>query len=70
MTREEVLAALRTNGTADLAQVAAVVLETDGLISILSEGAQAATASTLVGVEGVRSQGGAGDQLRPARHQT
>lgn len=68
MTREEVLAALRTNGTADLAQVAAVVLETDGSISILSEGAQEAIASTLVGVEGVT--GGAGDQLRPAPHQT
>jgi uncharacterized membrane protein YcaP (DUF421 family) len=38
-----------TNGTADLAQVAAVVLETDGTISILREGAQEATASTLVG---------------------
>ena len=70
MTREEVLAALRTNGTADLAQVAAVVLETDWSISIISGGAQGAAESTLVGVEGVRSQEGAGDQQRPAPYQT
>lgn len=52
MTREEVLAALRANGTADLAQVAAIVLETDGSISILSEGDQGGTPSTLANVEG------------------
>ena len=56
MTREEVLAALRANGTADLAAVAAVVLETDGSVSILSEGGEGASASTLASVEGPWSQ--------------
>jgi uncharacterized membrane protein YcaP (DUF421 family) len=55
MTQEEVLAALRANGTADLAAVAAVVLETDGSVSILSQGAEGASAPTLASVEAPRS---------------
>lgn len=35
VTREEVQAAMRSNGTADLAQVACVVLETDGSMSVI-----------------------------------
>ncbi len=35
LTREELLAAIRSSGTADLDQVGAVVLETDGSISVL-----------------------------------
>jgi hypothetical protein len=38
ITREEVLAAVRASGSADAAQVAAVVLETDGSLSILADG--------------------------------
>jgi uncharacterized membrane protein YcaP (DUF421 family) len=36
MTREEVLAAMRADGVSDVASVAAVVLETDGSVSIIS----------------------------------
>ena len=36
ITREEVLAAMRAEGVPDIARVAAVVLETDGSISIIS----------------------------------
>ena len=35
MTRDDVLAALRSEGLDDLSQAAAVVLETDGSISVL-----------------------------------
>ena len=52
VTREEVFAALRGNGTSDLAKVSAVVLETDGSISILSGGVQEASPPTLVNVKG------------------
>lgn len=37
VTREEVLAALREQGIADLAAVACVVLETDGSLSVIRE---------------------------------
>ena len=37
ITREEVLAAMRASGTSDVATVAAVVLETDGSISIVPQ---------------------------------
>lgn len=51
ITREEVMAALRANGTADVAEVAAVILETDGSISIVPDGAASGTgASALAGV--------------------
>jgi uncharacterized membrane protein YcaP (DUF421 family) len=37
ITREEVIAALRSNGVADAADAAAVVLETDGSIAVVKE---------------------------------
>ena len=50
VTREEVLAAVRGSGTADLAQATAVVLETDGSISVLTGGQPGASPPTLVNV--------------------
>jgi uncharacterized membrane protein YcaP (DUF421 family) len=35
ITREEILAAVRANGAADVGEVAAVVLETDGSLSVI-----------------------------------
>lgn len=43
VTREEVLAVLRSNGVEDPADVAAVVLETDGSFSVLRSGPEAPT---------------------------
>ena len=37
LTREEVMAALRANGAPDLEKVAAIVLETDGTVNILTD---------------------------------
>lgn len=37
ITREEILAALRASGVASLGGVAAVVLETDGTLSVISD---------------------------------
>ena len=37
ITREEVMAALRSSGVVDAAQVAAVVLETDGTITVIGD---------------------------------
>lgn len=56
VTRDEVLAALRANGTADLARAAAVVLETDGSISVLKDPGSETIAPTLVSVEGARPE--------------
>lgn len=50
ITREEVLAALRASGVADVSAVAAVVLETDGTISVLPEAGPPGEASTLSAV--------------------
>jgi uncharacterized membrane protein YcaP (DUF421 family) len=50
ITREEVLAAMRADGAADLSEVAAVVLETDGTISVLSRGRIDGEDSTLATV--------------------
>jgi len=47
ITREEVFAALRSNGVADAADVAAVVLETDGSIAVVKEAAPDAAKPTL-----------------------
>jgi uncharacterized membrane protein YcaP (DUF421 family) len=47
ITREEVIAALRSNGVADAADVAAVVLETDGSIAVVKEAAPDAAKPTL-----------------------
>jgi uncharacterized membrane protein YcaP (DUF421 family) len=59
LTREEVMAALRGNGTPDLETVAAVVLETDGSISILTGPSEALRAVARWG------QGRAGDNAPP-----
>ena len=37
LTRDEVLAAIRSSGTADFERVAAVVLETDGSVSVMAD---------------------------------
>ena len=50
ITREEVLAALRSNGVADAAGVAAVVLETDGTIAVIRGADQDAAKPTLATV--------------------
>jgi uncharacterized membrane protein YcaP (DUF421 family) len=47
ITREEVMAALRSNGVADAAQVAAVILETDGTIAVIQENPRGVASSTL-----------------------
>ena len=44
ITREEVLAALRASGAAEVGEIAAVVLETDGSISVVQDAGDAATA--------------------------
>ena len=47
ITREEVLAALRADGIANVGEVAAVVLETDGSISIIKDAGAPEDASAL-----------------------
>jgi uncharacterized membrane protein YcaP (DUF421 family) len=47
ITREEIIAALRSNGVADAADAAAVVLETDGSIAVIKEAAPDAAKPTL-----------------------
>lgn len=52
LTRDEVLAALRSQGVSDVAVVTAVVLETDGSLSIIQQGSKTTNAgpSTLTNV--------------------
>lgn len=57
ITPEEVLAALRASGLPDASTVAAVVLETDGSISVLSETPEDAEVSTLATVDCRRRTG-------------
>ena len=52
VTRDEVLAALRTQGVADAGDAAAVVLETDGSLNVIRDAPAGAGASTLEGVAG------------------
>ena len=47
ITHEEILAAVRASGAADLRDVAAVVLETDGTLSIIPDAGANGTAPTL-----------------------
>ena len=56
VTRDEVLAALRSQGVSDAADVAAVVLETDGSLSVIQQGGQPTNTdmSTLANVEARR----------------
>lgn len=48
ITRDEIMAALRSNGVPDAADVAAVVLETDGSMAIIKEADHDAREPTLV----------------------
>ena len=50
ITRDEVLAVLRSAGVADRAEAAAVVLETDGTLNVLSDAGQSPRQPTLEGV--------------------
>lgn len=52
MTRSEILQVLRQNGLASPAEAAAVVLETDGTLSVIKRAPPAGEASTLVDVPG------------------
>lgn len=52
VTREELLAAVREQGTASLDEVAAVVLETDGTFSVLSAQTGDGARSSLANVKG------------------
>jgi uncharacterized membrane protein YcaP (DUF421 family) len=51
LTRDEVMAALRSNGLMDASQAAAVVLETDGTIAVIKGAEQEAAAPTLATVQ-------------------
>ncbi|GGC69964.1 DUF421 domain-containing protein [Siccirubricoccus deserti] len=53
VTRAEVLAALRGSGAGEPAEVAAVVLETDGSLSVIQNASQAGAAGSLDGVGSV-----------------
>jgi uncharacterized membrane protein YcaP (DUF421 family) len=53
ITREEVLAVLRSNGFGAIGSVEAVILETDGSMSVLSHIKDQDSASTLASVSGV-----------------
>ena len=50
MTRDEVMAALRSNGVMDASQAAAVVLETDGTIAVIKGADREAANPTLASV--------------------
>lgn len=53
VTRAEILAALRSSGAADVGQVAAVALETDGSLSVIQNGSSAGSGGldTLEGIK-------------------
>jgi uncharacterized membrane protein YcaP (DUF421 family) len=51
ITREEILAALRASGAAEIGKIAAVVLETDGSISVIPAAGAAGDGSTFANVE-------------------
>lgn len=58
VTRAEVLAALRGSGAADPEQVAAVVLETDGSLSVIQDTGEPKGSATLVGVKEAGGEAG------------
>jgi uncharacterized membrane protein YcaP (DUF421 family) len=61
ITREEILAALRATGAADVGEIAAVVLETDGSISVIPEAGARDSGSTLANLDRLdRSRRGTG----------
>jgi uncharacterized membrane protein YcaP (DUF421 family) len=47
ITRDEIMQALRADGVPDASEVAAVILETDGSISIIKDAHRDAAISTL-----------------------
>ncbi|HUU67642.1 MAG TPA: YetF domain-containing protein [Methyloceanibacter sp.] len=49
VTRDEVQAAMRDSGTADLSQIACVVLETDGSLSVIQRGEASSGKAASVG---------------------
>jgi uncharacterized membrane protein YcaP (DUF421 family) len=51
ITREEILAAVRTSGSGEIAEIAAVVLETDGALSVIPSLDAERTAGALANVE-------------------
>jgi len=55
VTRSEVCQAIRASGSGDMGRVEAVVLESDGSLSVVSSGAD--SGSTLEGVSGIPSAG-------------
>jgi uncharacterized membrane protein YcaP (DUF421 family) len=57
VTRDEILAAIRSSGIDDVAQVGAVVLETDGSLSVLSNTESEMERSALSSVRGVEKAG-------------
>ena len=62
ITREEILAALRASGTADVGEIAAVVLETDSSLSVIPDAGTTGGESALATVK--RLDGGAGSPDR------
>ncbi|QEG38808.1 DUF421 domain-containing protein [Roseimaritima ulvae] len=52
ITQEEILAAMRQNGIAQPSEVAAVVIETEGTLSVIPEGPASAEELRNLGVEG------------------
>ena len=50
ITRDEVMAALRSNGLMDASQAAAVVLETDGTIAVIKGADHEVAKTTLASV--------------------
>ena len=58
VTRAEILAALRGSGAADPGQVVAVVLETDGSLSVIQDTGEPEGSATLAGVEGAGGEAG------------
>ena len=50
VTKEEILAAMRQNGIAEPTQVSAVIVETEGSLSVIKEGAESADQLQKVGV--------------------
>ena len=58
ITREEVLAALRSNGVGQIGSVDAVILETDGSLSVLDKGKDQGSGSTLSNVSSPESRSG------------
>jgi uncharacterized membrane protein YcaP (DUF421 family) len=66
VTEEEILAAVRSQGIAQLSQVAAVILETDGSFSVIGAGEGAGEVETLRYVDAGDGAGGGPERPRPS----